>query len=84
MFQNISKYLKESLWASFLIPLWMYNGWKDERMKGESSWMNSIDDYANDDARDDVNNDVGDDVGDVTHDMYLYITMFTKSLYKVD
>jgi hypothetical protein len=53
-------------------------------MKGESSWMNSIDDYANDDARDDVNNDVGDDVGDVTHDMYLYITMFTKSLYKVD
>ncbi len=44
MFKNISKYMgliqdiskyskyfKESSWASFLISLWMYNGWKDER-----------------------------------------------------
>jgi len=62
-----SKYFKESSWASFLIPLWMYNGWKDERMKGECSWMNSIHDYVSDDARDDVNSNVGD----VTHDNYL-------------
>jgi hypothetical protein len=45
----------------------MYNGWKDERMKGECSWMNSIHDYVSDDARDDVNSNVGD----VTHDSYL-------------
>ncbi len=67
LIQDISKYFKESSWASFLIPLWMYNGWKDERMKGEHSWMNSIHHYVSDDVGDDVNNDVGD----VTHDSYL-------------
>lgn len=49
----------------------MYNGWKDEQMKGEHSWMNSIHHYVSDDARDDLNNNVGDDVGDVTYDNYL-------------